>query len=245
MPRDSQQPAVTVQQPVAVIVCDLEGTVAPIDYVQQVLFPYARQRLAGWLQAHAGELRVAQLLADVAAEAGQALDLAAAASQLLAWSDADRKIAPLKTLQGWIWQQGYASGELQAPLYPDVKPALQAWRAQGLTLAVYSSGSVAAQQLFLGHSDAGDLRPLFGHWFDTAVGGKLHAASYRAIAAQLRQPAAQLLFLSDHPGEIAAAREAGWQAIQVVRDGPLPPAAIASFADLAGQLTRLPQPVHG
>jgi enolase-phosphatase E1 len=245
MPRDTAQSSPAVQQPVAVIVCDLEGTVAPIDYVQQVLFPYVRQRLAAWLQVHAGELRVAQLLAEVAAEAGQPLDLSAAASQLLVWSDADRKIAPLKTLQGWIWQQGYASGELQAPLYPDVKPALQAWRAQGRALAVYSSGSVAAQQLFLGHSDAGDLRPLFGHWFDTAVGGKLQAASYRAIAGQLRQPAAHLLFLSDHPGEIAAAREAGWQAIQVVRDAPLPPGAIASFAELDGPLARLPQPVHG
>lgn len=233
-----------VRQPVSVVVCDLEGTVAPLSYVQQVLFPYARQRLAAWLQAHASEPRVGQLLADVATATGTQPDLATATTQLLAWSDEDKKITPLKTLQGWIWQEAYNKGELVAPLYPDVKPALAQWHAQGIQLAVYSSGSVAAQQQFFGHSSEGDLRHFFDYWFDTTHGGKLHAASYREIARAIGQPADRLLFLSDHPGEIAAAREAGWQVIQVVRNGQPPLGAIGSFTGLT-LAASFSLPVHG
>jgi enolase-phosphatase E1 len=123
-----------------------------------------------------------------------------------------------------------------APVYDDVPPALRAWQARGLALHVYSSGSVAAQQLLFAHTSAGDLSGLFTGWFDTGVGGKLQAESYTRIAATLGLPPAALLFLSDHPQEVAAARAAGWQALRVER-GQAPGAdagpALCSFAELA------------
>jgi len=121
----------------------------------------------------------------------------------------DRKLTPLKELQGLIWEEGYGSGELQGPLYPDVAPALHRWRQAGLTLAVYSSGSVKAQQLIYGHSNAGDLRSWFHYWFDTRMGPKLEPASYIRIVKAMGAEASMVLFISDSIGELEAARSNG------------------------------------
>lgn len=212
------------------IVTDIEGTTGSIAFVKDVLFPYAEARIASFIAAHPEA--VASILADVRTlQNDPTLSSTAATDQLLAWSREDRKIGPLKTLQGMIWAEGYRSGELKGHVYPDAVEALRAWKAQGLPLYVYSSGSVQAQKLLFGHTEYGDLTPLFSGHFDTAIGGKLEAKSYAAIAAAIGKQPTRLLFLSDHPGEIAAARAAGWRALQVDRDGRTPD-AIATFASI-------------
>lgn len=199
------------------VVTDIEGTTSSIAFVKDVLFPFAETRLKAFVAAHAAE--VAGILDEVRRIEGTALSDAAAAEVLLAWSKADRKIGPLKALQGMIWAEGYASGEIEGHIYPDSPVALRAWKAVGVPLYVYSSGSVAAQKLLFGHTQAGDLSPLFSGYFDTRIGGKLEAESYRRIAAEIGAKAERLLFLSDHKGEIAAAAEAGWQTQLVDREG--------------------------
>jgi enolase-phosphatase E1 len=183
-----------------------------------VLFPYARARLADYVGAHPD--RVAPVLAQVRAHL-DAPDLTAqqCIAHLLAWHDEDRKIGPLKLLQGMIWADGYADGTLRGHVYPDAAAGLRRWHAQGLRLAVYSSGSVAAQKLLFAHSDQGDLSALFSGWFDTAVGGKREVASYRAIAAALGLAAQDILFLSDVVEELDAARAAGLRTLLLARDG--------------------------
>jgi enolase-phosphatase E1 len=118
-----------------------------------------------------------------------------------------------------IWQQGYNSGSLVAPLFDDVESALKTWHQQGLILAVYSSGSVTAQQLLYGNSIAGDLRGLFTSWFDTRLGSKVNSQSYIDLAKQLAIPAAQLLFISDAPDELKAAKNADLQVCGSQRPG--------------------------
>jgi enolase-phosphatase E1 len=150
--------------------------------------------------------------------------------------DEDRKITPLKALQGLVWQQGFDSGALRAPVYEDAVRALRRWREQGLKLYVYSSGSVAAQRLLFSHTERGDLTPLFSGYFDTTTGSKLEAESYRTIARSIDLPAETTLFLSDHPGEIEAARDAGMRALCVDRE-PVPlsasqPDSIRSFDEI-------------
>lgn len=202
------------------ILTDIEGTTSSIDFVAQVLFPYARERLADYCAAHAEA--VAPILAEVAAiEAGDPV------ATLIRWIDEDRKATPLKDLQGLIWAQGYASGALKGHVYPDAVAGLRRWHARGLALYVFSSGSVAAQKLIFGHSVAGDLTPLFTGYFDTRTGPKRVAASYQAIAAAIGLPPAALLFLSDTPEEVSAAREAGLAAIRIDRAGGA--GALASF----------------
>ncbi len=200
------------------VVTDIEGTTTAVSFVYDVLFPYAREHIPAYVRAHAD--RLAGLLGDVRSEAGDpSLTLEGCIAVLLRWMDEDRKATPLKALQGMVWKQGYQDGGSKGHLYPDVAPCLRRWKEQGLTLCVYSSGSVEAQKLLFGHSDAGDLTALFSGWFDTAIGGKKEAASYARIAADIGVAPRESLFLSDNPEELAAARAAGFAAIGLDRPG--------------------------
>jgi enolase-phosphatase E1 len=142
----------------------------------------------------------------------------------------DLKIPYLKSLQGYLWLQGYQSGALKCPLFPDVAPALRSWHAASLPIVIYSSGSVAAQKLLFQYTNAqqppdgdGDLRPLLSGYFDTVnAGPKTEAASYVKITGTRSEPIGSWLFLSDNPQEVRAAKEAGMQALVVVREGNNP-----------------------
>ena len=191
-----------------VILTDIEGTTSSISFVKDVLFPYARRALPGFVAEHGQRPEVRQWLDAVADETGAEGDAAVVAA-LQSWIDEDRKHTALKALQGMIWADGYRKAEFTTHIYPDVPAVLQRWHAAGHRLAVYSSGSVPAQKLFFGHSDAGDLTRLFSGWFDTEVGGKRETASYTRIVGQLGVPASEVLFLSDVVAELDAARDAG------------------------------------
>ncbi|MBU2479190.1 MAG: acireductone synthase, partial [Gammaproteobacteria bacterium] len=165
--------------------------------------------------------KVRALLDAANQEAGGGLDDAGIVAQLECWIDEDRKITPLKSLQGLIWEAGYRNGDFKGHVYADAAAQLHAWHAQGIPLYVYSSGSVYAQKLLFGFSEAGDLTPLFSGYYDTHIGGKREAASYRAIVDDIKLPAAEILFLSDIVEELDAAGDAGMQTLQLVRDGEL------------------------
>lgn len=194
-------------QPKAILL-DIEGTTSSIAFVAEVLFPYARKHLRDFVARHAEE--VAPILAEVPGDP---------VATLIQWIDEDRKATPLKTLQGLIWAEGYAAGELEGHVYPDTPDALRRWTARGLAVHIYSSGSVAAQKLIFGHSDAGDLTPLLSGYFDTTTGPKREADSYTRIADALGLAPSELLFVSDAAGEVDAAHAAGLQALLIDREG--------------------------
>ncbi len=204
------------------IVTDIEGTTSAIDFVTQVLFPYARERLGSYIDEHAQQPKVKAILQEVARTAKlDAEDYPALSAELARWIDQDRKLTPLKSLQGMIWEHGYRNGDFRAHVYDDAVAQLQRWHQQGLALYVYSSGSILAQKLFFGHSEAGDLRRLFSDYFDTTTGPKREAASYREIARDIDMPAQNILFLSDIVEELDAAAEAGMHTAWVQREGAL------------------------
>ena len=203
------------------IVTDIEGTTSSISFVHEVLFPYAARQLPDYVREHANDSEVAALLQDLREEAGEPdADAERLAAILLQWIAEDRKATPLKTLQGLVWEQGYRSGDFTGHVYADTAPAMRRWSDRGARIYIYSSGSVKAQQLLFCHSDAGDLRPLIDGYFDTHVGSKRDASSYRAIAKQIDLPAEQILFLSDTPEELDAAANAGMKTMQLARDEP-------------------------
>lgn len=200
------------------IVTDIEGTTSSIDFVREVLFPYARKRLPAFVETHGDKPDVLHWLHEAAREAG----LVEATRQeiielLLGWIDQDRKSTALKALQGMIWKDGYETGDYRAHMYPEVAARLRDWRADGIRLYVYSSGSVPAQQLFFRYSEAGDLSPLFAGYFDTETGPKRDTESYRRIATVIDEQPRHLLFLSDIVEELDAAREAGFHTGWLVR----------------------------
>ena len=203
------------------ILLDIEGTTAPISFVAETLFPFAAERLAAFVRANESEPEVAGALAETAALEGRALTSEEAIAVLLGWIAADRKATPLKTLQGKIWREGYESGAIRSPVYPDAVAAMRAWKARGVRLDVYSSGSVEAQILLYRHTADGDLTPLFDAYFDTRTGPKLEAASYAVIARAIGLGPGDILVLSDAPGEVSAAQAAGMAAIRI--DRALPP----------------------
>ncbi len=209
---------------VQAILTDIEGTVSSISFVKDVLFPYARRALPGLVAANGHKADVRKWLDDVAVELGGACKDDVIVETLQGWIDSDRKHAALKALQGMAWDAGYRNADFVAPIYVDAAQALQHWYADGYPLYVYSSGSVPAQKLFFGHSDAGDLSLLFSGWFDLDVGGKRDTASYAKIAERIGVPAAEILFLSDVVAELDAAREAGLQTVLVDRRDDYPQA---------------------
>ncbi|SEV91162.1 acireductone synthase [Luteibacter sp. 329MFSha] len=200
------------------ILTDIEGTTSSIDFVKDVLFPYARKHLPAFVETHAGEPEVQHWLHEAAKEAGiveatrtEVIDL------LIRWIDEDRKSTALKALQGMIWREGYEAGAYVSHMYPEVAARLKAWHARGLSLYVYSSGSVPAQKLLFGFSESGDLTPLFSGYFDTQTGHKRETQSYARIAEAIGLPPAQILFLSDIREELDAARAAGMRTTQLIR----------------------------
>ncbi len=122
----------------------------------------------------------------------------------------DSKCTALKSLQGKIWQLGYASGELRGQLYPEVPRAFERWRRQRREICIYSSGSVLAQRLLFQTTPFGDLTSYIRDFFDTRIGDKSDSESYKRIVALLDRAPRELLFLSDAGKEIDAARAAGF-----------------------------------
>ncbi|GAA4805222.1 acireductone synthase [Lysobacter hankyongensis] len=206
------------------ILTDIEGTTSSISFVKDVLFPYARRALPAFVRARGQEPEVRRWLDAVATEHGAVCSDAVIVEILQGMIDEDRKHTALKALQGMIWSDGYDNADFSAHIYPDAAAQLRDWHAAGIPLAVYSSGSVPAQKLFFGHTDAGDLTALFEGWFDTEVGHKRDAGSYREIARRLGRPAGDILFLSDVVEELDAAREAGMRTALIDRreDYPQP-----------------------
>jgi enolase-phosphatase E1 len=210
---------------------DVEGTTSPISLVSEQLFPYARKHLRNYLREHAGEREVAADLvllaqenrAETAADAPKFDgDGVGPAGEYLLWlMDLDRKSTALKSLQGKIWKAGFEAGALVGTVFPDVPEALARWTSppREARVAIYSSGSVEAQRLLFRHSSAGDLTPFLSGYFDTRVGAKTSAESYRAIAAAVGLAAGDILFVSDLVRELDAAREAGCLTRLSVREG--------------------------
>lgn len=208
--------------PLRGVLLDIEGTTSSVRFVYDVMFPYARRELHAYLTEawETDECRAAcEQLAheagreslDAWSEAENAPAMTLVEREVAQLMDADVKATGLKQIQGLIWRAGFKSGQLVAHVYADVPPALKAWREGGLDLRIYSSGSREAQHQFFGHTEQGDLLPLLSGHYDTHIGAKREADSYRRIAEDWALAPGALLFLSDITEELDAAREAGYR----------------------------------
>jgi enolase-phosphatase E1 len=200
------------------IVTDIEGTTSSIRFVKDVLFVYAEQFLPDYIRKHKEERDVARQLRSIGDKTGIPLkNTEALIAQLREWMREDQKVTELKALQGMIWEMGYQRGEYQAHVYPDVPDKLREWLDAGINLYVYSSGSEKAQRLFFRYTNFGDLLLLFAGYFDTTIGAKQEAQSYRNLTEWIALPPEDILFLSDVEGELDAAAEVGIKTVRVVR----------------------------
>lgn len=216
----------------AAFLVDIEGTTSSIGYVYDVLFPYARTNLVRFLESKWDAAETIEACTLIATDAGaKSLNdwwgtessaeqrRAKVCSEVIKLMDSDAKVTGLKTLQGLIWREGYEQGQLKSQVFPDVPPALAAWRDAGIDVCIYSSGSIQAQKLFFGHTEFGDLSVLLNGFYDTTYGGKREPESYTRIAGAMGRNADEVLFLSDVKAELDAARQAGMRTLLVVRPG--------------------------
>lgn len=218
------------------ILLDIEGTVTPVAFVYNTLFPYARAHGPAFLKKHwhddslreARKQLIEQNKSDRESGApaiyGNTSEVdSSSVIDYFGWLiDRDSKATALKHIQGLIWRQGFESGELKSELFPDVVRALRRWSDERRTVAIYSSGSVLAQQQLFEHTTEGDVRPLLRAYFDTSVGAKREASSYVRITRELDIPVEQILFVSDILQELEAADSAGLQTRLCVRPGNAP-----------------------
>jgi 2,3-diketo-5-methylthio-1-phosphopentane phosphatase len=215
------------------ILLDIEGTTTPLSFVHDTLFPYVRAQLGSFLPAIAETTAFADLATrlrrdherETAApprpwnDQSTASQLASVEAYVVWLMDADRKSTPLKQLQGWIWRDGYQRGDLHGKVFDDVPRAFEAWHDAGLLTAIYSSGSVLAQQLLFANTQHGDLTSFLDAYFDTTTGAKTEAASYRRIATELGVPSSTIVFVSDAPKELDAGSSAGLRTLLCCRPG--------------------------
>lgn len=210
------------------ILLDIEGTISPLSYVREVLFPYARQHLPIALRGLWNDEAMPRICDELAQlnkspnfhewTGGDGMPPERRFKQmvqaLLKLMDQDAKVGPLKEIQGLIWRNGFRDGTLRSELYGEVPRVLQEWKARGLDLRIYSSGSIEAQKQFFAHVNNGsidglDMTRLFSGYYDTTSGPKKEAASYQSITRDWKLQAEQILFLSDIPAELDAAAKAG------------------------------------
>jgi len=201
------------------IVTDIEGTTSSIDFVHNILFPYSKKALPEYVRSFANQIEIADIILQVRQEINQ-LDasLDCVIDTLLGWIEEDKKVTALKTLQGFLWEYGFKSGEFKGHLYPDAAQNLQQWYELGIKLYVFSSGSVKAQKLLFGYSEYGDLTDIFSGYFDTKIGNKKEIKSYQNIAQAIAIAPQNILFLSDVVAELDAAFDAGYNTCLLARD---------------------------
>jgi len=227
-------PASNSENRISTILLDVEGTTTPIDFVYKTLFPYARAHTRDFIATSLSAGQLSEDLLGLIQEHGA--DLAAGHSpppipkdpqnhpeslvDYCYWlMDQDRKSTPLKSIQGKIWEAGYNRGEIKSEVFADVPRAFERWTSQRREICIYSSGSVLAQKLLFANTNAGDLTRFIRAYFDTSIGPKKEAASYRRIAAEVRRSPNEVLFLSDTTAELAAARKAAFDAMLCSRPG--------------------------
>lgn len=217
------------------LLLDIEGTTASVAFVYDVMFPFVRRELDSYLKSAWGTPALEPVLRYIAQDAGadsfaewtqsdatEEAKLQRVVNEMTRLMDNDVKATGLKQLQGLIWKSGFDSGELVAAVFDDVPPALTQWNAADKDVRIYSSGSVAAQKMFFGHTNHGDLLSSFRGHYDTTTGPKKAADSYRAIAADCGYEASEILFLSDIVAELDAARAAGMRTGLCYRPGNAP-----------------------
>lgn len=213
------------------ILTDIEGTISSISFVKKVLFPYARINLPEYLKNHFQDNEIQKIYNETQRLCEKKLNFDDFLNTLTTWIDEDKKATPLKTLQGYIWEDGFKNNVFKSHFYPDAIDKIKLWSNEGFPIFVYSSGSIFAQKLFFSYTEQGNLLSLFSGHFDTTIGSKKDPASYAKIAEITGYKPEGILFLSDITEELDAASATGLKTVLINREGVKNLGNHAEFSD--------------
>lgn len=230
------------------ILLDIEGTTSSVAYVFEVLFPFAKNHLHEYLERNWNDPSLQAALRQLVRDVGLPVSVNGATiskehlplfeTTAIDLMERDVKATGVKEMQGLIWTEGYASGELKSHVYPDVVEALQSWKNQGIDIRIFSSGSIHAQKVFFKNTEYGDLLTYFSDHYDTTSGQKREVESYHNICKACGYKPEEIAFLSDVGQELDAAKAAGIFTVLVMRPGNAPVVAqeehakIESFSEI-------------
>lgn len=201
------------------IVLDIEGTVGPIQFVHNVLFPYATERLLDYLRSNPLSDEVLNAILDENsrdfaqgnfARIENPSDPQEVNAYLQHLIRLDRKFGPLKFIQGKIWKEGFELGDLKSEFFSDLPEFLAICQRSDLKVFIYSSGSREAQILYFSHSQYGNLSEYIAGYFDTTIGNKRSSQSYLNISQETGIPVGDICFFTDIVEEADAAQSAGF-----------------------------------
>ena len=200
---------------------DIEGTITSLSFVKDILFPYSEKNLPKYLEENHKRPEVKSLIKSICEEIGfdhgKTDSLKKIKDILSQWIREDKKHTALKTLQGMVWKEGYTNKAFKGHLYSDVPVYFKKWKLAGFHLGIFSSGSIQAQQLLLGHSIYGDMTIYIDHYFDTTIGSKKQIESYASISKIIHSKPENILFFSDSIEELTAAQNAGFKTVRTLR----------------------------
>jgi enolase-phosphatase E1 len=218
------------------IVVDLEGTLISRSYVADVLWPFAKRNLAGYLRGHWFDSAVDRIRDDIARHAGAAsfaawtrLDTRSAEAFVKLFDEVVRLYAlpvrprPLVELVSLVWCEGYRNSSLSTYVYPDVTAALGVWTLAGRDVRTFSSVLVSGQCAMLAKTEQGNLLGHFRDHYDGELGPKAAPGSFYAISDEMRLQPTSILYVSDDPPELDGARIAGYATAFIARPGNPPP----------------------
>ncbi|XP_050526046.1 enolase-phosphatase E1 [Daktulosphaira vitifoliae] len=217
-----------------VILLDIEGTITPMNFVKDVLFPYITSVLEDYINTNWHEKEFKEDLELLKQQAQFDLSLPgfvpiendkgniqkeSIKNNILWQMKNDRKTTALKQLQGHIWKYGYESNNLVGDIFSDVPPVLSELIDKGKKIYTYSSGSTEAQKYLFQYSCWGNISSLFTKYFDTKIGSKQEETSYQNIAKEIGVKCDDILFLTDVVEEAEAANRAGCNVVILIRPG--------------------------
>lgn len=218
-----------------VVLLDIEGTTSAIDFVHTTMFDYARNNLEDFLvssfetketiealEVFAQDEKQPSLAAFLVGTSSKAEKIDRIVNLASQRMKEDSKATGLKALQGMVWRKGFNNGELKGHIYNDVPDAFNRWKKSGITIAIYSSGSILAQKIYFANTIFGNLGTLISNHFDTTSGPKRISSSYENITNILNAKAGDILFLSDVTEELDAAKAAGMATGLLIRPGNKP-----------------------
>ena len=218
-----------------VVLLDIEGTTSAIDFVHTTMFDYARNNLEDFLvssfetketiealEVFAQDEKQPSLAAFLVGASSKAEKIDRIVNLASQRMKEDSKATGLKALQGMVWRKGFNNGELKGHIYNDVPDAFNRWKISGITIAIYSSGSILAQKIYFANTIFGNLGTLISNHFDTTSGPKRISSSYENITNILNAKAGDILFLSDVTEELDAAKAAGMATGLLIRPGNKP-----------------------
>lgn len=217
---------VQLRKPKAVIL-DLLGTASKSGFLEQILFPFLKGNLEGYINSHWKDKDFIRIYNKIVMQSVEYHKSEPSTPVVLSHENSSGKQSLLTfisfvtdngincpavtQLRFQVWFEGYQHNKLRTPIYSDVPNQMRRWHAEGIKFYVFSNTWVSAQKALLKNTNHGDLTNMISGHYDNEFGVLSEAESWRRLCNEIKESPADVLFLTKSPVEAKAASDAGIQ----------------------------------